>query len=246
MKKSLRYNQNFFRDPRLVAASVAQTGIGKNDLVYEIGPGRGIITRELAKIAGKVVAVEIDRRLAERLRQDFSGNDKVKIINADWLDYRVPEGNYKIFSNIPFNLTAQVVRKIVDSPRPPRQSFLVVQKQAAEKFIGRPSSTQFSVSYQPWFEFKVVWVFKRRDFFPAPGVDAVLLSITKKEQSLVNDKQEYFYFVEAGFNRLKKLFTYRQWRRLARDLKFFLPVRPGNLSFDQWLGIFNFYHNVVK
>lgn len=169
MKQSIRYHQNFLRDPRLVARIVRLADFGPKDLVYEIGPGRGIITWELVKTAGKVMAVEIDRRLAERLQADFSGNSKVKIINADWLNFRVPEQDYKIFSNIPFNLTAQVIRKIVASPRPPRQSFLVVQKEAAEKFTGFPRSTRFSVFYQPWFEFQVIWRFQRRDFFPEPG-----------------------------------------------------------------------------
>lgn len=246
MKKSILFHQNFLRDPRLVARIVRLAGFGPKDVVYEIGPGRGIITRELVKTGAKVVAVEIDRRLAERLQVDFSGNSRVKIINADWLNFRVPDPDYKIFANIPFNLTAQVVRKIVASPRPPRQSFLVVQQEAAEKFTGIPRSTQFSVAYQPWFEFKVVWNFRRSDFFPVPKVKAVLLSINRREKPLVESKQKYFYFVERGFNRIKPLFTYHQWRRLGRELKFSLPARPGQLSFDQWLGIFKFYHNVLK
>lgn len=246
MKQSIYLHQNFLRDPRLAARIVRLADFGPKDLVYEIGPGRGIITRELVKTAGKVMAVEIDRRLAERLRQDFAGNPRVKIINADWLSFQVPEKEYKVFSNIPFNLTAQVVRKIVDSPRPLRQSFLVVQKEAAAKFTGVPRSTQFSVAHQPWFEFKVVWNFRQSDFFPAPKVKAVLLSITKREKPLVEAKPKYFCFIQSGFNRIKKLFTYHQWRRLSRELKFSLPVSPGALSFDQWLGIFKFYDNVLK
>lgn len=242
--KSILLNQNFIRDPRVVIKIVELAHFEPKDTVYEIGPGRGIITRELAKIAGRVVAVEIDRRLAERLQVDFSGNSRVKIINSDWLSCRAPESDYKIFSNIPFNLTAEVVRKIVDSPRPPRESFLVTQKEAAAKFTGMPRSTQFSVSYQPWFEFKIRWNFRRSDFFPVPQAEAALLSITKREKPLVENKQKYFYFVQSGFNRIKKLFTYHQWRRLSRELKFSLPARPGALSFDQWLGIFKFYQTI--
>lgn len=67
MKQSIRYHQNFIRDPRVVKKIVGLAGFGQDDLVYEIGPGRGIITRELVKTGAKVVAVEIDRRLAERL-----------------------------------------------------------------------------------------------------------------------------------------------------------------------------------
>lgn len=137
-----------------------------------------------------------------------------------------------------------MVRKIVNSPRPPRESFLVVQKEAAAKFTGIPSSTQFSVFYQPWFEFKIRWNFRRSDFFPVPQTEAVLLSIGKREKPLVEAKPKYFRFIQSGFNRIKKLFTYHQWCRLARDLKFSLPAQPTKLSFDQWLGIFKFYQTI--
>lgn len=251
MKKSILFNQNFLRDPRLVSKLVRLANFGPNDIVYEIGPGRGIITRELAKTAGKVVAVELDRRLAEKLQLDFSGNNQVKILNVDWLNFSVPEKDYKIFSNIPFNLTAKIVRKLVESPRPPQASYLVMQKEAAQKFCGLPRSTQFSVLYQPWFEFKVVWQFRRSDFIPKPKVDASLLKIITRPQALIpaEAKPDYFWFIELGFTRWRKnlgknfkhVFTYRQWRRLSHDLKFPLHAQPGDLNFTQWLGIFKFY-----
>jgi len=109
----------------LVELIVRRLNIGPNDFVYEIGPGRGMITRELAKTAGKVVAVEIDPRLCLPLQAEFAANPQVKIINADWLNYRVPESNYKVFANIPFNLTAKIVNRLV-TDRKFMEAFLVV------------------------------------------------------------------------------------------------------------------------
>src|SRR3989344_7405034 len=250
MRQSILYNQNFFKDPRLVESIVRQAGIGPNDVVYEIGPGMGIITRELAKTVGKVTAIEIDPQLCRRLRVDFIENTKVKIINADWLGYRVPEKNYKVFSNIPFNLTAEIVRKLL-ADRKLVEVYLVVQKEAAEKFTGRPKETQFSILNKPWFEFEVIRQFRKTDFVPVPSVDTVLLKIIRRPVALVDQaaKDDYSWFIQLGFNRwraslgknLKQVFTYNQWRRLAHDLKFKIKAQPGNLTFAQWLGIFNFY-----
>jgi len=255
MRTSILYNQNFFKDPRLVESIVRQAGIGSNDVVYEIGPGRGMITRELAKAAGKVVAVEIDRRLWLRLQAEFAADPRVKIINADWLNYRAADSNYKVFSNIPFNLTAEIVRKLLTS-QGITEAYLVVQKEAAEKFTGSPKTTQFSVLNQAWFEFEVVRAFKKTDFEPRPSVDTVLLKISQRSEPLVPEaaRSDYIWFIQLGFNRwranlgknFKNVFTYRQWRRLAHDLKFSVKVLPTDLIFDQWLGIFKFYHNVLK
>ena len=253
MKKSILLNQNFFKDPQLVKAIVRQAGIGPSDVVYEIGPGRGMITRDLAKAAGKVVAVEIDRRLFLQLQAEFAADPRVKIINADWLNYQATESNYKVFANIPFNLTAEIIRKLL-ADRKLAEAYLVVQKEAAEKFTGRPKETQFSILNKPWFEFEIVRSFKKTDFIPIPSVETVLLKITKRQEALVDQaaKDDYIWFIQLGFNHwranlgknFKNVFTYRQWRRLAHDLKFSVKVLPTDLIFDQWLGIFKFYRQL--
>ncbi|NMD01282.1 MAG: methyltransferase domain-containing protein, partial [Bacteroidales bacterium] len=106
VRKRIRLAQNFFRDRELVASIVANSSISKEDTVYEIGPGEGIITGELAERAGKVTAIEMDTTLATRLRNKFRESDNVEIQEGDFLRYRIKERKYKIFSNIPFNITA--------------------------------------------------------------------------------------------------------------------------------------------
>ncbi len=250
LRKSIRYNQNFFKDADLVTAVVRQANFTPSDTVYEIGPGMGIITRELAKTAGEVIAVELDRRLFLRLENEFAGNPRVRLINADFLTYRISDQSYKVFSNIPFNLTADIVRKLLADQKL-AEAYLVVQKEAAEKFIGVPKETQFSILNKPWFELAILRRFRREDFVPQPSVDTVLLKIVRRPEALVDQKSkdDYFWFVQLGFNRwranlgknLKEIFTYNQWRRLASDLKFKIKAQPSDLTFAQWLGIFKFY-----
>jgi len=250
LRKSLRFSQNFFKDADLVAAIVRQADFSPQDTVYEIGPGQGIITQELAKAVKKVVAIEIDKDLFLSLRQKFINHPNVQLINADFLTYLIPDDEFKVFSNIPFNLTAEIVRKLLANPGL-IEAFLIVQKEAGQKFAGTPKETQFSVLHKPWFDFQVVRQFNQSDFEPRPSVDTVLLKISRRPEALVVEtaKGAFIKFVKLGFNRwranlgknFKNIFTYKQWRRLAHDLKFQLKAQPTDLTFNQWLGIFNFY-----
>ena len=255
LRKSIRFNQNFFKDAGLVAAIVRQADFNPQDIVYEIGSGQGIITRELAKKVKKVVAVEIDKELFIRLKQKLAIYPNVQLINDDFLKYKIPDLIYKVFANIPFNITADVLRKLLTVISPPISAYLVVQKEAGQKFAGTPKETQFSILAKPWFELEIVRSFRKTDFEPMPSVETVLLKITKRSEALVakSAKDDYFWFVQYGFNRwranlgknFKEVFTYKQWHRLAHDLKFQLKAQPTDLTFNQWLGIFNFYLKTV-
>ena len=238
-----------------MAAVVRQADFSPQDTVYEIGPGQGIITQELAKKVKKVVAVEIDKKLFIRLKQKLAIYPNVQLINVDFLKFSIPDTGYKVFANIPFNITAEVVRKLLTGAHPPVNAYLVVQKEAAEKFTGMPKETQFSILTKPWFKLEIVRSFRKTDFEPMPSVETVLLKITQRSEVLVDQvaKDIYIWFVKYGFNRwranlgknFKKVFTYRQWCRLAKDLKFSVHAQPTDLTFDQWLGIFNFYVKAV-
>lgn len=250
LRKSLRFSQNFFKDADLVAAIVRHADFSPQDTVYEIGPGQGIITLELAKIAKKVVAIEIDKELFLCLKQKFTNYPNIQLINTDFLTYLIPDDEFKVFSNIPFNLTTEIVRKLLANPGL-IEAFLIVQKEAGQKFAGTPKETQFSVLHKPWFEFQAIRQFNQSDFEPRPSVDTVLLKISRRPEALVVEtaKGAFIKFVKLGFNRwranlgknFKEVFTYKQWRRLAHDLKFQLKAQPTDLTFNQWLGIFNFY-----
>ncbi len=251
VRKRIQLAQNFFRDRSLVVSIVAASAITKEDIVYEIGPGEGIITGELAERAGKVVAVEKDAVLAAHLRSRFRGKGNVEIHDGDFLRYRIKENKYKVFSNIPFNITAEVVKRILFGENPPSEAYLVLQKEAAGKFSGSPVETEVSVLAKPWFEFKILREFRKTDFEPVPSVDVVLLHIARREQPLVSpaNAQSYRKFVQFGFEAWKKdlktaykhVFTYEQWKRLSKNLSFSLKATPAELKFEQWLGLFKYF-----
>ena len=250
VRRRIRLAQNFFRDRQLVGAIVGASSIGPEDTVYEVGPGKGIVTSELARHAGQVVAVEKDPVLAARLRRRFRRAGNVRIVAGDFARYRIPVHRYRMFANLPFNITALVVKRILFGRNPPVEAHLVVQKEAAERFSGSQAGTEVSVLAGPWFLVRTVREFRRTDFEPAPGKDAVLLHIARRRDPLVGSRYAGAYrrFVRHGFEAwrrdlrtaYRRVFTCRQWKRLSSDLSFPVRARPSELRFEQWLGLFEF------
>lgn len=254
-KRQIVLAQNFLRSPMLARRLLDASSIMYQDIVYEIGPGRGTITAELARIARKVIAIEKDPLLVQYLRERFQDVDNVQIVKGDFMRFRIPDQEYKIFSNIPYNLTADIVRRILYVHPIPSEAYLIVQKEAAEKFSGSPKETQFSVLAKASFDIQVVRELRRTDFLPAPRVDSVLLHIRKRCPALIGkeDIALYRHFICFGFGRWKKnlklafkpIFSYEQWKRLSRDFHFPLDVKPTELTFEQWMGLFDcFKHRV--
>lgn len=247
--------QNFLKSAKLARLLLDASSITSFDTVYEIGPGRGTITAELARSARKVIAIEKDPVLVQRLYDRFQKIDNVQIIGADFLRYCIPDKEYKIFANIPYNITADIVRKILCVPPVPSEAYLIMQKEAAQKFSGRPKETLFSLLAKPSFDIQIVHELRRTDFTPAPGVDSVLLHIRKHSPPLIREGDISLYrcFVRLGFGSWKKnlkltfkpIFTYEQWKRLSRDFRFPLDARPTELTFEQWLGLFHCFQQRV-
>jgi 23S rRNA (adenine-N6)-dimethyltransferase len=256
--------QNFLKSPKLVHRLVGMSTIGPTDTVYEIGPGNGIITAELARVAKQVIAIEKDAVLVRRLRERFRLFDNVEIVEKDFLAYSfctrrtksasTPIGReariseLKIFASIPYNITAQVLRKLLNERSQLSEGFLILQREAAKKFSGSPRENLFSILAKPFFEFQILAQLRRTDFLPVPGVDSVLLSIKRRDRPLIEtqDVGPYRDFVQYGFARwkpslrlaFKNVFTYKQWKLLARDLEIPLKATPTELSFEQWLGLY--------
>jgi len=247
--------QNFLTKRRLAASLLNESSINRGDIVYEIGPGKGILTNELVDRAKRVIAIEKDYFLYLKLKKKFEHTDNIALHNADFLKLNIKEHRYKIFANIPFNITSAIVKKILHAPNPPLETYLILQKEAAEKFTGVPKTTQFSVLVKPWFMLKIVRSFRRTDFSPIPNVDVVMLHIQKRNPPLVSSRDMSIYeeFIKYGFSKwreslksnYKHVFTYQQWKRLSRDLKFPIHAKPSDLRFNQWLGLFKFHKRNV-
>jgi 23S rRNA (adenine-N6)-dimethyltransferase len=249
--KQKMYAQNLLAKAHLAATLIRESSINQDDIVYEIGPGTGRLTIELAKQAKKVITIEKDYSLYVKLKKKLTSYHNIVLYNDDFLSFKINEPVYKIFANVPFNITSAVMRRIFSGGNLPVETYLILQKEAAMKFTGTGKTTQVSVLIKPWFKLRIIRFFKRTDFCPMPEVDIVMLHIERREHSLISPLHKSIYdkFVKFGFGAWKKdlkltyknFFSHNQWKKLAHDLEFPVHTKPSELRFSQWLGLFEFF-----
>jgi 23S rRNA (adenine-N6)-dimethyltransferase len=252
----LRYTQNFLRDPRMVERLLTASSIGADDVVYEIGPGAGILTGGLARQAPRVVAIELDAALAETLRRRYASNPRIEIHAGDFLEYALPRQSYKVFASIPFAYTHEIVTRLTTTARPPEDAYLIMQREAAEKFCGVPREYLYAVLLKPWFMLEITHHFRRSDFTPAPSVEVVMLRIQKRGPPLVaaDERQLFRDFAVYGFTArrptferiLRGILSHRQHREALRLCHIEPDATPSTIAFSQWLQLFHYFARVAS
>lgn len=255
MGRQYAFSQNLIRSPLLVKRLLDKSRILSSDTIIEIGAGKGVITYELAKRCKEVVAYEIDPNFYKFLKISLGNTANLKLINEDFLRCTLPQYPYKVIANIPFNFTSRILNKLLKSTSPPILAYLILQENAACKFIGEPRETQMSLLLKPIFQMQIIVKLKRTDFQPKPRVRTVYIEIEKRTNPyLIGEKyDEYKDFIVYATTQwqatiadsLKKIFTKEQLKRLSRDLNFNLSSVPLDLSFYHWLGLFNYYETNV-
>lgn len=226
----IKYTQNFLNNSDLVQKLVDESSINEGDTVIEIGPGKGIITKHLAKkveSSGKVIGLEIDNDLCKKLKEDFSQTGQIKLICIDARDYDwQKETNYKVFSNIPFMFTSDLMNILTNVSTGPELGYVILQKESAYMYggsdLGSTNSLKSLLAY-PFYTFKIVYKFSKSDFTPRPAVDSVLLQFIKKEKPLLGSDDfdlwaDFLAFVSqdrAGEGNWKKLFSKPQLSELS-------------------------------
>lgn len=209
------------------------------------------MTIPLGERAGNVIAVEIDDYLGRRLTARVPAN--VTVIRADFLSMQLPESRYKILGNLPFSRTTDMIRKITSAASPPTDAWLVVQREAAHRFIGAPyqGETAWSLQLKPWWHIEIIDRLRKQDFDPPPGVESVMMWSAQRQRPLLSDHEgqawrdmtRALYQSGASVRQLtRRWLTRTQLTRLSRDLRFSADARAPGLTFEQWLGIFRFMY----
>jgi 23S rRNA (adenine-N6)-dimethyltransferase len=254
--RKISHSQNFLKSSSYVKTLLDLTNIGKKDLVVEIGAGKGIITAELSKKAGRVVAIELDASLAQSLKRKFCDDSSVEVIKADFLRWKLPSGNYKVFANIPFNMTADIVNKLIFADNPPTSAFLFMQDKAAARFIGEPvgQNSQVSIFLQPFYDMKIEIEIPSNKFVPRPNIKIVLASFKKRRKPFVDwpERKLYWDFVVYGYNQwqptildaFSRVFSSKQLKMVAKGLGL-SGLKPSQLTVEQWGGLFEAFLKYV-
>lgn len=252
--RKIGHSQNFIRNQKALESLIRDSSISKNDLVIEIGAGDGEITKIISKYSKEVIAIEKDKKLFN----DLKHKSNVKILNTDIFEFHFPtKKSYKVFSNIPFNYTADVISLLTEQQNLSDDIYLFVQKQAALNYLGQPQTKESlkSLFAKTRFELTIVHEFKRTDFQPIPKVDIVLLRLKKLSQSKVSKEKIAAWkdFVVYGFSQTKpslkkglgRIFTIKQFIRITKDLEINAKSKPSDLTLEQWLGLYNFFDTNV-
>lgn len=208
-KKSL--GQNFLTDPSTLERIVQAAEIHSDSTILEVGPGLGSLTRYLAQAARRVIAVELDASLISPLEQVLGGLGNVEIIHADILkivptDY-IADDQYLVVANIPYYITSNLIRHLLEAPRKPNRIVLTVQREVAERITAAPGDMNLlALSVQVYGRPKVVLRIPAGAFYPPPNVDSSVVRIDLYPQPLISPNQLdlFFRLAKAGFGQKRK------------------------------------------
>ena len=206
--------QNFLINESVAGSLVETAGVGKNDTIVEVGPGTGTITKLLAEHAGRVIAVEKDRRFIPILKEELKALKNIEVVNDDILGfnparYEIRDMRYKLVGAPPYYLTARLFRHFLqDTPVQPVLIALIIQKEVAQNIIAKPPDMNLlAVSVQLYGESKIEKIIKKGSFWPSPRVNSALITVKNIQKPQNVDEKEFFKIVRAGFASPRKQLT---------------------------------------
>jgi 16S rRNA (adenine1518-N6/adenine1519-N6)-dimethyltransferase len=215
-----RFGQHFLHDRSVLERIAGALQLTGSETVVEIGPGRGALTELLARGAGRLVAIELDRDLAAMLRARYADRPNVTIVEADVLDTdlgAVAGGPFVLAGNVPYYITTPILFHALRPPRPERAVYLV-QREVAERVVAAPGSKEYgalSVNVQGFARAEVLFRVGAGAFSPPPKVESAVIRVTPRGDPVVGAELEERYrsFVQAAFGLRRK-----QMRRVLRTV----------------------------
>lgn len=249
-KKSL--GQNFLMHARIAERIALSAGITNASVVFEIGPGTGMLTRELLKLAGKVIAIEADHELFEKLQSDFAAeiaDGRLELVSGDIRTFDIatlPKG-YALVANIPYYLTGEIFRMFLTARNQPTSMTLLVQKEVAERVARSKKESILSLSVKAYGTPKCEFTVPRGAFVPSPKVDSAVLTIrdiSRKNFKTEAEEKLFFSLLHAGFAHKRKFVRNNLADFAGASLLQRLPqgnipekARAEDLSLPVWLAL---------
>src|SRR3989338_9032447 len=262
MKPRKSLGQHFLKSKDALRKIIQAGQVSSDDVILEIGPGRGALTKQLLAFGCQVLAVEKDKELVQYLQEKFQNeikSGKLKLIeddilNFDFKTYNLEPRTYKLISNIPYNITGAILKKFLTAEAQPpfAQGFggaqpermvLLLQKEVAERIVARDGKESIlSISVKAYGEPKVIDRVPRRYFSPEPKVDSAIIAIKNISREFFNrndiNEEKFWQIVKKGFAHKRK--------KLAGNLKNVIPdavlakysdKRAEDLTLDDWIGL---------
>jgi len=252
MRPNKSFGQNFLIDRSVLMQIVDAAEIDPTEQVLEVGAGTGVLTRELAQRARRVVAVELERDMLALLAKTTGTYANVELVarNLLYLDPTEIFGAeaYKLVANLPYYITAPTFRHFLESANPPRQVVVMVQQEVAQRIVARPGDLSLlAVSIQFYGQPRIVAHVPAKAFYPAPKVDSAILRIDVNAETPLTlaERDSFFKVVQAGFSERRKQLHNALTSGLHRkneDVRAWLAAahidisrRAETLSIEEWL-----------
>lgn len=222
--------QNFLINEGVYNKIIESAGLEKNDIVIEVGPGLGFLTEKLAKQAKKVIAVELDDKLAKLLEKRLKdqGIKNVEVVNENILRIRnqelgIKNHDYRVVANLPYNITSIFLRKFLSGENKPESMTLMLQKEVADRIVAGPGKMSLlAVSVQFYGEAKIIGYVQRNNFWPEPEVDSAIIQLRIRNYPPIRpsnlagrragklgitniNEKEFFRLVKIGFSAKRKM-----------------------------------------
>lgn len=260
-----QFGQHWLKSPVVLRQIIDAAELGEGDRLLEIGPGQGVLTRELLRATHHVLAVEIDRDLCRLLRQTLVKDGGLTLQEADFLTLRFPTDlspdfdqapPNKVVANIPYNITGPILERLLGTIAAPQPwSFerivLLVQKEVAQRLCAQPGSKAFgalTVRVQYLADCELIAAVPARAFQPPPKVDSAVIRLTPRPLAVpAADPKRLAQLVKLGFatkrkmlrNNLQSLVDRALLGDILTELGASPEVRGEALSLDQWVALAN-------
>ncbi len=269
MQPRKRFGQHWLKSEAILAEIINASSLCQEDVVLEIGPGTGILTRRLLEKVSAVIAVEIDRDLCAKLSKQFGNQEKFYLIEGDILklDYHTHALSFppvtkinKVVANIPYNITGPILEKLLGTISQPQEEkydliVLLIQKEVADRLLAKPGTKAFgglSVRMQYLADCRLVCQVPAQAFYPPPKVDSAVVSLSLRPFPLVAKNPKHLStIVELGFanrrkmlrNNLKSLVDGDSLSEILTTLQLNPQARAEELSLSEWIQLSNYLQN---
>lgn len=214
LKANKKLGQNFLINEEIIKEIVQKADIQENDVIIEIGPGLGSLTKELLEKAQKVIAIELDSNMVKILKERFSLYNNFELIEADVLKVNLKEliKNYesvKVVANLPYYITTPIVMKLLEDKLKLKSITVMVQKEVGERFSSKPNSKEYgaiTVSINYYAEPKIITYVPKENFDPIPEVDSCVIKLDIRDvpKVKINDEKIFFNLIKAAFSQRRK------------------------------------------
>ena len=237
-KKNIKDSQNFITSKHHINEILRNVHLNKNDNIIEIGSGKGHFTFELAKRCNYVTAIEIDPKLCRITKNKLIEYENFQVINKDILQFKFPKNkSYKIYGNIPYNISTDIIRKIVFESSA-TISYLIVEYGFAKRLLDTNRSLALLLMAE--VDISILAKIPRYYFHPKPKVDSALIVLKRKPAKMAfKERKKYETFVMKWVNKeYEKLFTKNQFNKALKHARIY---DINNISFEQFVSLFNSY-----